>query len=82
MVRGNHRGHAVLASAAVRGGLIEPTARVTGKDVGERAMACWYAQVMFVGLLANQSLQQMKPPVTSLADASAAPDVFTAEARC
>jgi hypothetical protein len=30
----------------------------------------------------NQSLQQMKPPVTSLADASAAPAVFTAEARC
>jgi hypothetical protein len=30
----------------------------------------------------NQSLQQMKPPVTSLAGASAAPDVFTAEARC
>jgi hypothetical protein len=30
----------------------------------------------------NQSLQQTKPPVTSLADASAAPDVFAAEARC
>jgi hypothetical protein len=30
----------------------------------------------------NQSLQQMKPPVTSLAVASAAPAVFTAEARC
>ena len=30
----------------------------------------------------NQNLQQMKLPVTSIADASAAPHVFTAEARC
>ena len=30
----------------------------------------------------NQSLQQTKPPVTSLAGASAAPAVFAAEARC
>ena len=30
----------------------------------------------------NQSLQQMKPPVTVRACARPAPDVFTAEARC
>ena len=33
-------------------------------------------------LESNQSLQQTKPPVTSLACASAAPAVFAAEARC
>ncbi len=36
----------------------------------------------FDGRRPNQSLQQTKPPVTSLAGASAAPAVFAAEARC
>jgi hypothetical protein len=33
-------------------------------------------------MYSNQSLQQMKPPVTVRACARPAPDVFTAEARC
>ena len=56
-----------------------------GRDFGGPALlmdATRNTSVWGGGSKSNQSLQQMKPPVTSLAGASAAPDVFTAEARC
>jgi hypothetical protein len=43
-------------------------------------MHCGGSQVNVRAMLHNQSFQQTKPPVTSLADASAAPAVFAAEA--